>query len=114
ALAQGRRVWPAPPAPVPPPEVPPGAAFLSRSFACVAGMRGYRLYVPAPGGGPLAGLVLMLHGCRQDPDDFATGTGMNALAEAHRLVVAYPAQTSAHNLHGCWNWFRPGDQHRGA
>jgi poly(hydroxyalkanoate) depolymerase family esterase len=39
---------------------------------------------------------------------------MNALAERHRLVVAYPAQTAAHNPSACWNWFRPEDQARGA
>lgn len=100
--------------PAPAPEVPEGAAFLARSYASAAGARDYRLYVPSPGRGRLRGLVVMLHGCRQNPDDFATGTGMNALAEEHRLLVAYPGQTAAHNLHGCWNWFRPGDQRRDA
>jgi poly(hydroxyalkanoate) depolymerase family esterase len=60
------------------------------------------------------GLVVMLHGCTQTPEDFAVGTGMNALAERHHLVVAYPAQTGVHNPSACWNWFRPGDQARGA
>ena len=63
---------------------------------------------------PVVGLVLMLHGCKQNPDDFATGTGMNALAERHRLIIAYPGQTAADNPSACWNWFRPGDQRRDA
>src|SRR5690349_3087159 len=41
----------------------------------------YKLYLPPPAGRPFGGLVVMLHGCSQDPDDFARGTGMNALAE---------------------------------
>ena len=54
----------------------------------------------------------MLHGCTQSPDDFAVGTDMNAIAEAHGLLVAYPAQTSIDNAGSCWNWFRPSDQRR--
>jgi poly(hydroxyalkanoate) depolymerase family esterase len=54
----------------------------------------------------------MLHGCTQNPEDFARGTAMNAQAEAHRLIVAYPAQDRGANAQGCWNWFRPGDQGR--
>jgi poly(hydroxyalkanoate) depolymerase family esterase len=56
----------------------------------------------------------MLHGCKQNPDDFAMGTGMNAVAEAHGLLVAYPGQTGADNASSCWNWFRPADQMRDA
>jgi poly(hydroxyalkanoate) depolymerase family esterase len=94
------------------PQVPDGAQFLARSYACLAGSRQYKLYVPAdPPNGP-QGLVVMLHGCTQNPDDFAVGTGMNAIAEEHGLLVAYPAQTSIHNGGSCWNWFRPGDQRR--
>jgi poly(hydroxyalkanoate) depolymerase family esterase len=54
----------------------------------------------------------MLHGCTQDPDDFAAGTNMNEIAGRHGLLVAYPAQSKADNASACWNWFRPGDQHR--
>jgi poly(hydroxyalkanoate) depolymerase family esterase len=54
----------------------------------------------------------MLHGCTQSPDDFAVGTDMNSIAEAHGLLVAYPAQTSIGNPGACWNWYRPGDQCR--
>lgn len=94
--------------------IPEGAEFRTQSFTCAAGTRGYRLYVPATAGEGLRGLVVMLHGCTQTPEDFAAGTAMNAQAERHRLLVAYPAQTGADNAMSCWNWFRPGDQRRGA
>jgi hypothetical protein len=100
-------------APKPPP-LPDGAQFLTRSFACAAGTRGYKLYVPASAVHGLNGLVLMLHGCNQTPEDFAAGTNMNAIAEANRLLVAYPAQTRANNAASCWNWFNPADQRRDA
>jgi poly(hydroxyalkanoate) depolymerase family esterase len=75
----------------------------------------YFLYTPetaAPAGG--RPLVLMLHGCTQDAQDFARGTRMNATAEAAGALVLYPTQTQSANANGCWNWFRPEDQQAGA
>lgn len=100
-------------APVPKVPVPDGAEFLEGNFTSSAGNRRYRLYVPSTAEAGLEGLVVMLHGCSQNPEDFAVGTGMNALAETHRLLVLYPGQTSGDNSMACWNWFRPGDQARG-
>jgi poly(hydroxyalkanoate) depolymerase family esterase len=54
----------------------------------------------------------MLHGCTQDPDDFAAGTGMNAAAREQGFFVLYPAQAQAANAQRCWNWFQPQDQKR--
>ena len=75
--------------------------------------RAYRLYVPTrPAAEPMP-LIVMLHGCKQDPDDFARGTRMNALAEEHGFLVAYPAQTVRANGSNCWNWFSRSEQARG-
>lgn len=92
--------------------VPTGAQFLARDFSCPAGSRAYKLFIPAGGAKPPRGLIVMLHGCQQNADDFATGTKMNELAATHNLVVAYPSQTSSANAGNCWNWFEPGHQMR--
>ncbi|MCG6121554.1 MAG: PHB depolymerase family esterase [Microvirga sp.] len=100
--------------PVAEPPLPDGASFLDHRYSCAAGARRYRLYVPSNAKDGLQGLIVMLHGCTQNPEDFAAGTGMNALAEERRLLVVYPAQTGGDNSMSCWNWFRPGDQRRDA
>lgn len=69
--------------------------------------RGYRAEAPAP-------LVLMLHGCGQDPDDFARGTGMDDVADAAGALVLYPAQTASANALRCWNWAEASHQSRDA
>jgi poly(hydroxyalkanoate) depolymerase family esterase len=95
------------------PPVPEGASFTTHAFRNEAGSRGYKLYVPGNRRAEPAGLVVMLHGCTQSPDDFALGTRMNALAEEHGFLVAYPAQAQGANAQKCWNWFSPADQQRG-
>jgi poly(hydroxyalkanoate) depolymerase family esterase len=97
-----------------PPPIPAGARFETRTFAGATGIRDYKLYVPASAPGTPIGLVVMLHGCKQNPDDFASGTKMNAVAETHGMLVAYPSQPQSANVSSCWNWFNPGDQRRGA
>lgn len=93
-------------------DLPDGALFEDESFTCAAGTRSYRTYVPASAAQGASGLVVMLHGCTQTPEDFAAGTGMNALAEAHGFVVVYPRQSRGDNAQSCWNWFSRGDQKR--
>lgn len=96
------------------PRIPKGAQYLGSTHRSAAGSRDYRIYLPASQPKRPKGLILMLHGCHQTPDDFAVGTHMNALAEKHGLAVAYPAQTARQNTASCWNWFKPGNQSRGA
>ena len=82
----------------------------------------YKLYIPSnimqiqesP-------LMVMLHGCEQNPDDFAAGTNMNTLAEQENFLVLYPdmnhhfnpSDPTGYNPFGCWNWFLDKNQHRG-
>lgn len=86
--------------------------FIDGSFTNDAGTRDYKLYVPSSYAGQPSPLLVMLHGCTQNPDDFALGTGMNALAEEWNCLVVYPAQSQQANAQRCWNWFNAIDQTR--
>ncbi len=103
----------APGAATPAPPLPEGAQFISGSYQNQAGTRAYKLYIPSSYHGQAMPLVVMLHGCTQNPDDFAAGTQMNALAEEKQCFVVYPAQAKSANQMQCWNWFNALDQQRG-
>lgn len=112
-LKMGRaKILDAPAARTPVVSTPQGAQFLSRVSSVDAGSRRFKVYVPAPRDEPPCGLIVMLHGCQQNADDFAVGTGMNKLAENHNFIVAYPQQESSANAAACWNWFVPAHQLR--
>lgn len=88
--------------------------FEQRGYSSPQGKRHYKLFVPAGLAASAASpLVVMLHGCTQNPDDFAAGTRMNELAQARGFRVLYPAQAARSNAQRCWNWFNPADQARG-
>jgi poly(hydroxyalkanoate) depolymerase family esterase len=86
--------------------------FITRAYTNGASSRNYKLYVPSAYAGEPMPLIVMLHGCKQDPDDFAAGTRMNEWAERKGFLVAYPAQTARDNGANCWNWFEPVQQMR--
>jgi len=98
------------------PAVKPGPAgqFISGSHSeGTAGSRDYKLYIPPASFTEPLPLVVMLHGCTQNPDDFAAGTGMNDAALKRGFYVLYPAQTQHANSSRCWNWFKHNHQKRG-
>ncbi|MBP6816769.1 MAG: PHB depolymerase family esterase [Burkholderiaceae bacterium] len=70
------------------------------------GARRYRLFRP-PGvsSSERLPLLVMLHGCGQDANRFATSTRMNRIALRERFLVLYPEQDRLANAQGCWNWF---------
>ena len=86
--------------------------FARRIFVNRAGTRFYHLYLPRVYRGQSLPLVVMLHGCKQAPEDFAAGTRMNQAADELGFIVAYPAQAWRANVDRCWNWFRERDQQR--
>ena len=84
----------------------------TKLFSNAAGSRSYSLYLPPNHPARGMPLVVMLHGCKQDPEDFAAGTRMNRLADVLGFAVVYPAQSGRANVSGCWNWFQPVHQRR--
>jgi poly(hydroxyalkanoate) depolymerase family esterase len=92
--------------------IPAGASFTTHHASTKTGALAYKLYIPSTSSAAPMPLIVMLHGCTQNPDDFAAGTRMNELAEAHGFLVVYPEQTQVANASRCWNWFRTGDQVR--
>ncbi|QVQ27724.1 alpha/beta hydrolase family esterase [Achromobacter deleyi] len=90
-----------------------GDTFIAGSFRNSAGQRGYKLYVPPNPDNTPRPLVVMLHGCTQDADDFAAGTAMNAAAREQGFYVLYPVQSREANPQKCWNWFKHNHQQQG-
>jgi poly(hydroxyalkanoate) depolymerase family esterase len=108
------------PSPLREPAVAPGATpapsagtFVAGSFADGRSRREYKLYVPPQAGQRPLPLVVMLHGCTQNPDDFAAGTQMNEASREQGCFVLYPAQSQQANPQRCWNWFKHSHQQRG-
>ncbi|MFB4212811.1 PHB depolymerase family esterase [Shouchella sp. JSM 1781072] len=78
------------------------------------GGKNYKLYHPdsVQDSGDVP-LVVMLHGCTQDANQFAAGTQMNAVADREGFYVLYPEQSAAADMQKCWKWFEAAHQARG-
>jgi len=87
--------------------------FVSASHRAAGLQREYKLFSPTSPPEGRRPMVVMLHGCKQNPDDFAAGTALNAAAEAEGFYVLYPGQSDQANPQRCWNWFKHNHQSRG-
>jgi poly(hydroxyalkanoate) depolymerase family esterase len=94
------------------PDTAPQGDFIAGAHTHASLTHRYKLFVPPNAAHRSLPLVVMLHGCTQDPDDFAAGTGMNALALEQGFYVLYPAQAHDANPSRCWNWFKHNHQTR--
>ena len=90
----------------------PGRFSLSRkasvhgflNVALAPPWREYLLYLPRNMPRRPA-LVVWIHGCRQDPEEFAGGTRVARFADERGLAVLLPRQNRLANSERCWNWF---------
>jgi poly(hydroxyalkanoate) depolymerase family esterase len=114
AAAKKRATAAAPRVRKPPASAKETAAFRAGQFQFGSDRYRYRLFVPPPVNANPRPVIVMLHGCEQDAADFASGTGMNAVARRRGAIVVYPEQLRRANRMGCWNWFAPRNQQRGA
>jgi poly(hydroxyalkanoate) depolymerase family esterase len=70
--------------------------------------REYLVYVPRGyGGWKRRPLLVLIHGCKQTPEEFAAATRIAALADANGWLVLLPRQNPKANRYSCWNWFDP-------
>lgn len=57
-------------------------------------------------------LVILLHGCGQDPVQFAADSGWIELADRLHIPLLLPQQSEANNAGRCFHWFNPADTER--
>src|SRR6266567_1231515 len=97
-------------APPQPGRFEPGSKFSWPGWISVAPgvwpSRDYLVYVPrGHARWRRRPLLVLLHGCRQTPEEFAAGTRIAAFADEHDWLVLLPRQKPRANSRGCWNWF---------
>src|SRR6266403_5801231 len=80
------------------PQLSRAGEWVSGSASTASGVRNYKLWIPSGiEKQKAAPLVMMLHGCMQKPDDLATISGMNEIADRNNFLVVYPEQTTEAN-----------------
>jgi poly(hydroxyalkanoate) depolymerase family esterase len=68
--------------------------------------REYLLYVPQGyGGWRRRPLIVLIHGCKQTPEDIAAATRIATRADENGWLVLLPRQVAKANPWSCWNWF---------
>ncbi len=77
------------------------------------GTRNYQVWIPT---GYQAGadvpMVVALHGCTQNPSQYAGLSRLNGKADREKFIVLYPNQATYANASQCWNWMLTKNQSR--
>jgi len=60
-----------------------------------------------------APLVVILHGCTQNGQEYLNKAGWKKMADLYKFAVLLPTQKSGNNMNACFNWFEPNDIDRG-
>jgi poly(hydroxyalkanoate) depolymerase family esterase len=68
-------------------------------------------FIPSPGRSPSA-LVVAIHGCAQNAQDFADHSGWPELANRMGFLLVFPQQSITNNPARCFNWFQPKNSKR--
>jgi poly(hydroxyalkanoate) depolymerase family esterase len=68
-------------------------------------------YVPSSSR-PNMPLVVVMHGCAQNAQDFADHSGWPQLADEMKFVLVFPQQPIANNPARCFHWYRSEDSTR--
>jgi poly(hydroxyalkanoate) depolymerase family esterase len=60
-----------------------------------------------------APLLMLLHGCDQEAEEFVDATRFTAVADRHGIVIVAPEQTRRDHPNRCWRWYEARNQERG-
>ena len=98
------------------PQSASGAAgsLVKGSYTGPDGTLSYEVYVPS---GYVAErrvpLIVALHGCSENAEQFRQVTRFDELAEAKNAIVVFPDKSSYADSTSCWNWFKTSHMQRG-
>lgn len=82
--------------------------FENGSYRGMFGLRNYKVYIPKNlAKDKKAPVVVMIHGCEQNAEDFAAGTRIVKWADKEKFIVLLPEQNVSYNNFRCWNWVLP-------
>jgi len=86
----------------------------SKKVAAIANPGALQMLLHVPSGLRRSSpLVVLLHGCEQEPLAMAEATGWRQLADELGFVLLMPRQMQENNSHRCFNWYQSGDVSRG-
>ncbi len=83
------------------------------NYTNIWGTRNYQVWVPTnyQSGTPTP-VMVALHGCTQNPSQYAGLSRLNQKADSENFIVLYPNQATYANPTQCWNWMLSKNQRR--